>query len=294
MGISDAPKSQKSPAPVTISESSQVSLQVLFAAPFSPSSDELTRSLRAYDASLNAATVSLVDGGEGSALGEARFGIHAVQIVVFGFPMPKEPLEACVLPAPFDQETKQQVRAQQAHALLFYRGQSENISEQYIALALVAGALCGHGGLAVLNKNARAALPARVFTPEMGASKIEFFDTLPPLYLFAGFVKYEIEGKRGVWMRTHGLQLWDLPNLATLVESHARGAEVFDIFSNVIDYMINKGPILCAGHTMQIGEDIYIKLREPGAEEAKISDENELLIADFIRADESNPFVFNL
>ncbi len=293
MGIFDSLKRKLAPAPNPASVESQAGLQLVFAAPFSLSSEDFTKSLRAYAASLSAAQVSMVEGSEGSALGEASFGAHAVQIVIFGFPMPQEPLEACLLPSHFEEELKALARTQQAHALLFYRGQSENVSEQYVALALVAGALCGHGGLAVLNETAHTALPSRVFTGETGDPS-EFFRTLPPLYLFAGFVKYEIEAQKGVWMRTHGLQGWNLPNLATRVENHARGSEVFDIFSNVADYMISKGPILCAGHTMQIGEDIYMKLRDPLETEAVLRDENELLIAEFIRSDQTNPFVFNV
>jgi hypothetical protein len=297
MGIFDSLKKKENeeavPDDAEASNGPVTSLQVLFAVPFDLDEADFIRQLRAYDKSLSAATLSLVNAGEGSWLGDVTWGTHAVQIVTFGFPMPKEPVEACVQPSHYDAETKAQARAHKAHSLLFYRGQSQNVSEQYLALALVAGALCGEGGIAVLNESALTSLPSRLFTGENGLSRLELFRTLPPLMLFAGFVKYELEGQPGVWMRTHGLREWDLPDLATHVESHGQGSQIFEIFSDVASYMIAKGPILCAGHTMQIGEDIYMKLRDPGLDEAPMGQIGEVLIAEFIGADETNPFVFN-
>lgn len=295
MGIFDSLKSKKGKtAPETgAADAPAVGLQVLYAAAFEIEETDFTRQLRAYDKSLQAATLSLTNAGEGSSLGIISWGDHVVQAVTFGFPMPQEPVEATIQPAHYDQETKAMARAHKAHSLLFYRGQAQNVSEQYLALALVAGTLCGQGGIAVLNERARTSLPSRLFTREDGSSRLELFRGLPPLILFGGFVKYELEGQSGVWMRTHGLEAWGLPELATHVEGHDRGSEIFDIFSDVASYMIAKGPILCAGHTMQVGEDIYMKLRDPSTAEAAMGKPDEVLIAEFIRSDEANPFVFN-
>ncbi|RYG71271.1 DUF4261 domain-containing protein [bacterium] len=296
MGIFDSlqKKNQDSPSSETEADSGPVaSLQILFAAPFDLDEAAFTRQLRAYDKSLSAAQLSVVQAGEGSWMANISWGIHIVQVVTFGFPMPQEPVEACLQPSHYNRETKDLARTQQAHALLFYRGEANNVSEQYVSLALIAGALCGEGGLAVLNESALTSVPSRVFTAESGESNLELWRTAPPLFLFAGFVKYELEGQPGVWMRTYGLHVWGLPDLATLVEGHHQGTEIFNIFSNVASYMMAKGPILCAGHTMQIGEDIYMKLRDPKLEEAAMGQPNEVLIAEFIRSDQSNPFVFS-
>ena len=291
MGIFDTFRRSKPEVPAAESEA-KTSLQLLFASPLQLETETLTRSIRAYDSSLRAAKVTIT-GGEEAALGEVSWQGHAVQIVVLGAPMPAPVVEICVAPAPYDESTKALARAHGSHALLFYRGQSQNVLEQYVALALVASVLCGEGAIAVLNEIAHASMPASVFVDEaIGPKRAEFLRTLPPLYLYAGFVKYEIENASGVWMRTHGLELWDLPDLATNVESHARGQEIFEIFSNVAAYMMDKGPVLSPGHSMQIGEELYMKLREPGIDEAPLQSENALLIAEFIRPDEANTHVF--
>jgi hypothetical protein len=294
MGIFDSLKNKKAVAPNAAPETqARTSLQVLYTVPFEFDEDEFRRALHAYDPALKEAQLSAVVASEGASMWEVSWGIHQVQVVTFGMPMPAEPVAACVQPAHYDQDTKARAYAHQAHSLLFYRGQSPDVSEQYISLALVAGVLCGQDAVVVLNETARTSVPASLLTGQYEQSFSDLFRSMPPLFLFAGFVKYNLEGGAGVWMRTHGLEVWGLQNLATHVESHAQGSQIFDIFSNVADYMIDKGPILCAGHTMQVGEDIYLKLRDPNADEAFLGSEQDVMIAEFIRADQSNPFVFN-
>jgi hypothetical protein len=299
MGIFDSLKNKKAAAtnaaPEAASPETQArtSLQVLYAKPFDFDENKFTCALHAYDPALKEARLSSVAASKEASMWEVSWGVHQVQVVTFGMPMPAEPVAACIQPAHYDQDTKARAYAHKAHSLLFYRGQSADVAQQYVSLALVAGVLCDQDAVVVLNETARTSVPSSLFTGQYDQSFSELFGSMPPLFLFAGFVKYNLEGVAGVWMRTHGLEVWGLQNLATHVESHAQGSQIFDIFSNVADYMIDKGPILCAGHTMQVGEDIYLKLRDPNAEEAFLGSKEDVMIAEFIRADQSNPFVFN-
>ena len=102
-------------------------------------------------------------------------------------------------------------------------------------------------------------------------------------------VKYEIEWIAGVWMRTHGAHLFDLPDLAHHASGHDHGQEVFDIFTNVLSYLMDSGATFAAGHTMQVGEETFMKLREPTDREGAFLDSpGELFVADLIPESEIN------
>ena len=293
MGIFDSFRKPKPDAPAT---SDGAALQLLLTQPLASDFGALQTQIRAHDAALKAASVTGIGTDEvpqrgAMFVGEVAWGAHVVHVVAMPFPMPDEVVEKCVQPASYAQEIKARVREQNAHALLNYTGKSANVHEQFVAVALVAGALSGAQGLAILNEGARTSLPATLLTDET-MKPSEFWRTLPPLYLFAGFVKYEIEGESGVWMRTHGLEKFGLPNLATLTTGHDQGEKTFGIFTNVASYMMEMGPVLAAGHTMQIAETQTMKLRDLAADEAALNDGAPVLVAEFIDASEANEHIY--
>jgi hypothetical protein len=60
------------------------------------------------------------------------------------------------------------------------------------------------------------------------------------------------------------------------------------MFNNIMGYMLESGAELAAGHTMQIGENAYMKLREPAQEEYFLDGPAQVLVAEIITADEIN------
>ena len=303
MGIFDSFRKRTSPPPTTAAPASEkmAALQVLFAAPLSDDTAHLQSVVRAFDPTLDGATVSGIGTGDDSQgprsfLGQFEWGAHRVEVVAFGLPMPAEVVEKCVAPAAYQEEDKARARSQKAHALLYYKGKAVNMTEQFVAVALIAGALCAENGLAVLNEGAHTSMPATLFAPDFtvrnNITPARFLRGLAPLDLFAGFVKYQVEGVPGIWMRTYGMDEFDLPNLATHASGHDQSSRVFDIFCNVTSYLLVQGPVLAAGHTMQIGADEFVRLRELSPEESMLGDGAPLLVAEFIRSDEANPHVF--
>ena len=106
-------------------------------------------------------------------------------------------------------------------------------------------------------------LPAGVFTrASLGDESLELLRSLPLTMLYCGFVKYEVEGTEGVWMRTYGADRFGLPDFAALAEGHHQGEFCSNIFNNIMAYLLQSGAEMDAGHTMQIGENAYLKLRE--------------------------------
>ncbi|OCZ73354.1 hypothetical protein A7P25_10325 [Achromobacter xylosoxidans] len=264
------------------------SLQVVFAAPLAPRAEALTAALRAYHPEMREARAE-IEPDMPELLALVGWGKHVVRVVGFNAPFPQDALEACVAPAHYPAEVKEQVRNHASHALLYYAGFEEDPLEQYVALAAVAGALTELQAVAVLNEDAHTSLPAAVFSREsMGDESLELLRSLPLNMLYCGFVKYEVEGTQGVWMRTYGAGRFGLQDFAVLAEGHHQGEQYSNMFNNIMAYQLDSGAELAAGHTMQIGEARYMKLREPLEAEYFLHGPGAVLVTEIIDASEIN------
>lgn len=265
-----------------------LSLQVLFAEPLAITEAALADALRAYHPTMAKARAEIAPDMP-EFLGMAGWDKHVVRLVGFNAPYPKDALETCVAPAHYPATMKDEVRAHASHLILYYAGFETDPLEQYVALAAVAGALTGFKALAVLNEHAHTSLPAGVFAAEsLGEESIDLLRTLPLNMLYCGFVKYEVEGVQGVWMRTYGGDAFGLPDFAALATGHDQGETYSTMFNNIMSYMLESGAELAAGHTMQIGEDAYMKLREPAKEAYYLDGPGQVLVAEIITADQIN------
>ncbi|MGN6659704.1 MAG: DUF4261 domain-containing protein [Achromobacter mucicolens] len=265
-----------------------LSLQVLFAEPLAITEAALADALRAYHPTMAKARAEIAPDMP-EFLGMAGWDKHVVRLVGFNAPYPKDALEACVAPSHYPAAMKDEVRAHASHIILYYAGFETDPLEQYVALAAVAGALTGFKALAVLNEHAHTSLPAGVFAAEsLGEESMDLLRTLPLNMLYCGFVKYEVEGVQGVWMRTYGGDAFGLPDFAALAAGHDEGEVYSTTFNNIMSYMLESGAELAAGHTMQIGEDAYMKLREPAQEEYFLDGPGQVLVAEIISADQIN------
>ncbi|MDH1177476.1 DUF4261 domain-containing protein [Achromobacter mucicolens] len=265
-----------------------LSLQVLFAEPLAITEAALADALRAYHPTMAKARAEIAPDMP-EFLGMAGWDKHVVRLVGFNAPYPKDALEACVAPSHYPAAMKDEVRAHASHIILYYAGFETDPLEQYVALAAVAGALTGFKALAVLNEHAHTSLPAGVFAAEsLGEESMDLLRTLPLNMLYCGFVKYEVEGVQGVWMRTYGGDAFGLPDFAALAAGHDEGEVYSTTFNNIMSYMLESGAELAAGHTMQIGEDAYMKLREPAKEEYFLDGPGQVLVAEIISADQIN------
>jgi len=265
-----------------------LSLQLLFRGPL-PTGDAITAAMRAYhssmsqgraDVEVDAATDSNQPGG---LTGLAGWGGHVIKLAGFDQPMPSEAVEACVAPSHYGEDLKHQARAHASHLLMYYAGKELDARKQYCALAAMTGVLSNAGAMLVMNEDARTSLPATIFNSNEGDDDIlEIIASLPLIVLFCGFVKYEVEGVQGVWMRTFGAHHLGLPDLAVHAGGHYEGQRYADIFGNIFEYLLESGAVLAAGHTMQIGDDAFLRCREPVESEYFLESAGELLAVEII------------
>ena len=268
-----------------------LSLQILFPTPFSLDPNALAATLRGYHRELSGAQceVEPQTAAQGTPLGLVGWKKHVIRLVGFNVPMPPQVVETCIGPSHYGPELKQQARQAQAHMLLYYAGYETDPLEQYVAMAIVAGCLANQGALVVLNESARTSLPAQVFQPGQSPNMLEVVRHLPLLYLYAGFVKGEVPGIPGVWMRTFGCTLLNLPDLAMHVPSHDYGESTFQMFCSILDYLRSSGARIAPGHTSQVGENDYLRFRDPRPDEqAYLFADGRLLVAERITSAEIN------
>ena len=268
-----------------------LSLQVLFPEPCPLAPDRLADAFRAYHPSMSRVRCEIDPtlNREGKVFGMVGWGKHVVRCIGFDLPMPAEAVEACIGPSHYPQELKLRARAHRAHVILYYAGYEPSPVEQYVALAATTGVMARLGAIVVLNQSGHTSFPASALSGvDSDGDIMDLLRTLPLPILYCGFVKHEVEGTAGVWMRTYGAPLLGLPDFAAHAAGHHEGHRYFDMFDNVFGYLRESGAHLAAGHTMQIGQEEYLRVRHPTDEESFLESEGELLVAEIIGPDEIN------
>lgn len=293
-GKRDAEQSSGQPAQLVANPeiAEPLSLQLLFSAGLPVDPGSITQTLRSYHRSMSAAGFENEAelGRKGTLFALAGWGKHVIRVVGFDAPMPAEVVERCVGPSHYAQDLKQKARAHRSHAILYYAGYDTSPLDQYVALAAVCGVLSRFGAIVILNESAHTSFPAEALAGVRGGEDMmELLRTLPLPILYTGFVKYNVEDVPGVWMRTHGANLLGLPDFAIHAEGHNQGQQYFQMFDNILRYLHDSKAKMVAGHTMQVGEDEYLRVRSPGEAEAFLHDgEGELLIAEIIGGHQIN------
>jgi hypothetical protein len=268
-----------------------LSLQVLFPDACRLDTDQLVGALRTYHRTMSEARCEIDPelSREGKVFGMLGWGKHVIRLVGFDAPYPAAPFEACVAPSHYPQELKQRARSHKAHVILYYAGQEPSAFEQYVALAVTAGVLARLGAIVVLNESGHTSFPAAALSGSDSESDImELLRALPLSILYCGFVKLEVEGIPGVWMRTYGAPLLELPDFAAHAIGHEEGQRYFDMFETIFRYLRESGTRLAAGHTMQIDEEEYLRFRAPSEEEGFLQSDAKLFVVEVIGADEIN------
>lgn len=268
-----------------------LSLQVLFLEPCPLNLNRLADAFRAYHPSMSrvCCEIDTTLNHEGTVFGMIGWGKHVVRCVGCDLPMPAEAVEACIAPSHYPQELKQHARAHRAHIIIYYVGYESSPVEQYVALAATAGVMSGLGAIVVLNESGHTSFPAAALSGvDTDGDIIDLLRTLPLLALYCGFVKYEVEGIPGVWMRTHGAPLLGLPDFAVHAAEHHEGQRYFDMFDSVFGYLQESGAQFASGHTIQIGQEEFLRVRHPTDEEVFLESEGELFVAEIIGPEEIN------
>jgi hypothetical protein len=259
-------------------------LQVLFPEPLAIEAPALAAQLQKMHPSMQGASCEFLPGLD--LLGLAGWDKHVVRLVGMNAPMPRQCMDACVTYAHYRNDIKERAHQARSHILLYYTGYDGSALEQYIALILVAEALAPFGAIAILNEHAHASLPSGVLKDIPVPERLEALHHFPLVTLFCGFVKYDVAGTKGVWVRTFGADKFGMPDLAALAEGHHEGTRYSQIFDRTLSYLLESGASLEAGHTTQMGQDTFMKVRDPEPAEYFLKGPGRVLVISFVdRAD---------
>jgi hypothetical protein len=254
------------------------------------SSQALTKALRAYHPWLSHARCEIANAGPHSSApyGLAGWDEHVIKLVGFATPLAADVTTRCVRPAHYDTDFKSRTLAHRTHVQLYYGGYCTNPLEQYVALAVVAGAIAGWHAVAVLNENALTSLPAEVLAAhDFAGDRLEMLRALPIPTLYAGFHKVQVVDAQGLWMRTQGAPLLGVQDLAFRSAGHQEGEKVFSLFSCVLHYLLHSGAVFGPGHTLQLGNELFLRARAPDSEPF-LENEGDLLVLEAIPPSEIN------
>ena len=256
-----------------------ISVSIVFSGALNINNDELLAKLKSIDPTIKDIRYETPFGQleEGMCI-LVSWGKHVIRVFGLNAPYPKAVLETCVAPASYSQEIKQQVYESDSHLLLYYVGYEQNVLEQYLALTRLAVCFEQFNALAVINEDAHTSLPIN-FINELASEKdgLTTLGECLPL-LFCGFVKYEIENIKGIWMRTYGANKFGLPNFAALANSYEESEYYFDMFSNILNYLRQSQATMNPGDTMEMGDNRMMSLRAPQDEEYFLKDQGDLLV----------------
>ena len=258
-----------------------IGLSVVFKGSLNFDKDKLLDKLRFLDSSITNVDYETPAGDlEQGVFALVSWGKHVVRLIGFNAPFPADVLETCVAPAHYSQDIKDQIRKNDSHVILYYKGNDEDVLEQYLALSRLAACFDEFNALAVINENAHSSLPTNVLSDLLSDenSAKSLCDCLP--LFFCGFVKYILEDAKGVWMRTYNADAFGLPDFAVLANNHDEGSYYFDMFGNILSYLRQSGATMNPGDTMEIGDNKMLSLRAPQKDEYFLKDKGNVLVVE--------------
>ncbi len=257
-----------------------LSLQVVFPESLPLTQPELARYVRGYAPEMAEAVVEVLPAdtpelrdlaaGAGppvAAVGLVSWGAHVVKLLGFDAPMPYGPVESCVEPALMPPQVKADAARHKSHALLYHGGPEPDPFEGYVALASVAGSMASLGATAVLNEEARTAVPGFDLIPDPAEDILTTLRGLPLLYLFAGFVRTSVGMPDKPWIRTFNCHALGLPDLAYQADGLGEASTVFRWFNAVLNYLKTHDATFEPGQAIDLGQGVKLAVREPHATE---------------------------
>lgn len=131
-------------------------------------------------------------------------------------------------------------------------------------------------------------MPSGLLNHTGGHDALDYLRQMPILALFCGFVKYEVAGTKGVWMRTYGGDAFRIPDFAVLADGHQEATTYYNFFGSVMRYLMTSGTTMQADHTLQMDKEMYVRLREPTEREYFLHGPGKVFVCIPIAASEIN------
>jgi len=181
-------------------------------------------------------------------LGTIRVEDHVVRIAALDQSLPAEVIHRTVHASQWLPQLKAGMRQHQSHLSLVYTGGGHDPVEKMITLYKAARAFSDENLLGIVNENAWTAHPpADTLSPR----KIISYRQEMPFRLWVGYVRFFLEKDR-FWLVTKGHHIFDVPDLAYLVQPGDDPERVIRSFINIFYYIYEQDVVVTAGDTLSI------------------------------------------
>jgi len=191
-----------------------------------------------------------------------EFDNHLLRLVGLAAPLPAPELQRCLQPAHLNPQQKQSLAAHKTHMICTCEGNSSRGVEKFIALYKLAYALSEKAMRGVVNPMTWMCQSSDMLPNIMTSRFLDAFRSSPAnsLAIWLGFVKF-FKPNNTVWFATKGNPFFGVPDFAYLGKSLAETDEIYDIFAAITTYAYQSEAHIAAGHTLQIGEDTFLRFR---------------------------------
>jgi hypothetical protein len=181
------------------------------------------------------------------------------------------PLEEAMSHSGLPPATQQQFLANQAWALLTQVGGDDTPVERVLFLYKVAAGLCLQGAIGIVNLGINRWFPGSVLTQMFGGAlqnaEGSIWDALrtegEPVAMLAAIVPVEVLGRR--FLATRGFGQCGLPDFLWEYTTAEEAQEVTNLFRNCFSYLLPRGPVIKAGHTMGYDQNVAFRFTAPPA-----------------------------
>ncbi|MBA3870756.1 MAG: DUF4261 domain-containing protein [Anaerolineae bacterium] len=189
--------------------------------------------------------------------GNVYLGSHNIQLVGIAAPYPD--LGNILQSAHLRPDQKQVLSGHRAHVICYYQQLDTSGVDQFIALYSLAFALRKYNLRGVANPLTWMCQSVDMLPSLLTSGFLESFKESPAasMMLWLGFIRFH-KSNTTVWFATKGSPLFGVPDFAYLGKSSENEA-VLDMFGDVFTYIYRSGAKLGVGHTMQLGENSYLR-----------------------------------
>lgn len=187
--------------------------------------------------------------------GHVEFDSHVIRVAGFNVPTPPAVMEKTVACSAWQGEALETLQGHKAHLILFHEQGGASAAERFIALYKLAAAMGGDALCGTIHESGWTCASAALVRGFLDADELKSLrEALPPIVFF-GVLPFH--GDEGSWLATKGCHLFGVPDLV-IERADASNSELFELLHGIFLYMLG-GARLAAGHTMQAGEDLYLK-----------------------------------
>lgn len=229
----------------------------------------------------------LEDGDTTNSYGYAKIDGENFQIVGFDVGIPPEICDYTINCAYGNREELQAMAEHTYHIIAFYRGKNKDYNVIYNAFAKLAYGFAEDNFVGMANGYAWNVIAPSLIKGLFEDEMLEGFVSTPAMMVWRNFVKIPYDNK--VWFVTKGNNIYGVHEYAYKGESFEDSQMVYDMFEDIFNYEYSERPVIEAGHTLQLGDDVFLKFRDVYEIEGDLQGEGiGTLVIELIGEDEIN------